>query len=918
MSTTSEQFRDFSDKQREKAADSGAALPDGSFPIMNGGDLKNAIHAIGRAKDPEKAKVHIRARAKALGLEAELPEEWCAMEKMGARSAARLSFASAVALSDEPEMRKVDGVEYVVGKPIHIFPRGDWTAVDGREVEFNAADANSLMSDLKTRHSDVALTFDHETDKARGSEAAGWMPIHAFAFRDDGLWNDEPLWVVSVYNDLIKTGKFRYLSGDALGIGSANKGDAFHPRRLLAGSLVPKPGFVRGLKGISLAADEHAAIESWLAPIPLVQKELFTMKKKMTREELGLPMDAPAEVFASALVKWAEEEAAEPEHKDSMKAGASEGLCAACKAGETCDDPDCADCPECEEKEKEEEKMSAKNETPATPADTEKLVAEKFAALGTELAGKAIAGAREAAEKSVAERFAAEARSREIDGILDGAMKDGRIVAANREVFRETFASNFEHGKKLVEALPKPQTAPGEALVARNTFVVGGSSQQLSREDLKAAFDNPDRDSAKYAVQGKFLTAVARFSSTTGVDPASAMASVLRGENEGLEKEILAGEGKTAEDFTGTHVGQFRASQRQIPVDQDVVDFLKKRTTRGDIPGAVINPEIQRFASITDFQPSARTTLPMALGYFQSEFVGDEALPVFVGGADEKAAWPELFFEKFAAVAAAAGFLGSPTETSLNVTWHTVTLDKYPVRGNIDRRARAASITLPRGIDTIMLENLKSQVGVTKETAQASFLTTNGNYFDSSYYPSVTAWSSAGTPAAYVSLPIEDIYKGMQHVRVGVRAWPDLLLLSPAAAAALRKNQQIIDTVRFTGSKADPGTGVSNQTIAALFAGLFNLTIVVGEAGTASLPSGSPVSDVWGLDAWLLCTGKGQIEAPRMGMTVGAAGSPRVRAFPAEHLGADGADAIVYTDAWQIVSISKKAGYRMVGASAAI
>jgi hypothetical protein len=66
--------REFSAEQRQRDASSGAALPDGSFPIENASDLHNAMQAIGRAKDPAKAKAHIRARARALGLTAELSE----------------------------------------------------------------------------------------------------------------------------------------------------------------------------------------------------------------------------------------------------------------------------------------------------------------------------------------------------------------------------------------------------------------------------------------------------------------------------------------------------------------------------------------------------------------------------------------------------------------------------------------------------------------------------------------------------------------------------------------------------------------------------------------------------------------------------------------------------------------------------
>ena len=68
--------RDFSDKERQQLAGTGAALPDGSFPIKTTQDLKNAIHAIGRAKDPGKAKAHIISRAKSLGATSMLPDGW--------------------------------------------------------------------------------------------------------------------------------------------------------------------------------------------------------------------------------------------------------------------------------------------------------------------------------------------------------------------------------------------------------------------------------------------------------------------------------------------------------------------------------------------------------------------------------------------------------------------------------------------------------------------------------------------------------------------------------------------------------------------------------------------------------------------------------------------------------------------------
>lgn len=73
--------RYFTEEQRHDAATAGQAMPDGSFPIENEEDLKNAIKAYGRAKDPAAAKKHIEQRAKELGKEDLLPTDWEAVAK---------------------------------------------------------------------------------------------------------------------------------------------------------------------------------------------------------------------------------------------------------------------------------------------------------------------------------------------------------------------------------------------------------------------------------------------------------------------------------------------------------------------------------------------------------------------------------------------------------------------------------------------------------------------------------------------------------------------------------------------------------------------------------------------------------------------------------------------------------------------
>jgi len=62
--------------QRRKLAERGEALPDGSFPIRNKEDLKDAIQSYGRAKDKSEAKRWIKRRARELDAEDELPEDW--------------------------------------------------------------------------------------------------------------------------------------------------------------------------------------------------------------------------------------------------------------------------------------------------------------------------------------------------------------------------------------------------------------------------------------------------------------------------------------------------------------------------------------------------------------------------------------------------------------------------------------------------------------------------------------------------------------------------------------------------------------------------------------------------------------------------------------------------------------------------
>ena len=74
--------RKFSIKKRKELIKKKKALSDGSFPIENKKDLKNAIKSYGLSKNKYKAKKWIIKRAKELNIENELPDKWLLERKI--------------------------------------------------------------------------------------------------------------------------------------------------------------------------------------------------------------------------------------------------------------------------------------------------------------------------------------------------------------------------------------------------------------------------------------------------------------------------------------------------------------------------------------------------------------------------------------------------------------------------------------------------------------------------------------------------------------------------------------------------------------------------------------------------------------------------------------------------------------------
>lgn len=160
--------RTFTADERKKDAQSGAALPDGSFPIENESDLKNAMRAIGRAKDPAKAKAHIRSRAKALGLSDKLSDAFKRDEdERGILQKIwdLLSKGASPAEGDgpvSPEDAMTPALKKALGLPENATEQDCLNAIAKQNVETIVA----KMSQDERKHYD-ALKADDEKEKFR-------------------------------------------------------------------------------------------------------------------------------------------------------------------------------------------------------------------------------------------------------------------------------------------------------------------------------------------------------------------------------------------------------------------------------------------------------------------------------------------------------------------------------------------------------------------------------------------------------------------------------------------------------------------------------------------------------------------------------------------------------------------------------
>jgi transcriptional regulator with XRE-family HTH domain len=217
-------FKDYSPEQRDKMAKNGEALPDGSFPIADCADLENAISAFGRASDQDKAKAHIKKRAKALDCDVELPDDWSVEE------------------TDEPEgeaeEKKTAGIIGVGSLSKSEDPRTQALVARVQELLREGAVAVSIKHDLNPEVSERLASLepqpgdDEETAMQKMMEAneiyanADIRPRHvaivdtaAFSnarltLGEDGYSVEGPVTYEGIYTGDVRTLKYGSLTWD--------------------------------------------------------------------------------------------------------------------------------------------------------------------------------------------------------------------------------------------------------------------------------------------------------------------------------------------------------------------------------------------------------------------------------------------------------------------------------------------------------------------------------------------------------------------------------------------------------------------------------------------------------------------------------------------------------------------------------
>jgi hypothetical protein len=181
--------REYSEDERKSMADKGLALPDGSFPIKDLEDLKNAIQAYGRSKNQSAAAKFIAKRAKELGADDLIPN------------------------TDDfkKSLKEIDSAEPFINEAINIKDIGPGSILNFKDGEVwivtkvigNASNPRGYFAkphDEKTKKANTSVEIELTLDFLKKElESINEAYIGPFVFND----NTDTDELKNIYNDAI-------------------------------------------------------------------------------------------------------------------------------------------------------------------------------------------------------------------------------------------------------------------------------------------------------------------------------------------------------------------------------------------------------------------------------------------------------------------------------------------------------------------------------------------------------------------------------------------------------------------------------------------------------------------------------------------------------------------------------------------
>ena len=164
--------RERSAAERKKDAEEGVAMADGGYPIRSARDVENAVRDYYRSGEKADVKAHIIARAKAIGAESALPDDW----KEAADKAAGLADAFGGA-------RAPDALSKAAAALTHAAVKLDRATAENARLRKALDDLKPALADMTKRI--AALEAQPLPAKAalrsisKAADGAGEAPVSA-------------------------------------------------------------------------------------------------------------------------------------------------------------------------------------------------------------------------------------------------------------------------------------------------------------------------------------------------------------------------------------------------------------------------------------------------------------------------------------------------------------------------------------------------------------------------------------------------------------------------------------------------------------------------------------------------------------------------------------------------------------------